>query len=390
MTVLPNLAAVTRSVDRTLAAYDDAVALPWPSAPQAAVFDASGEVLAASSIAAVAGFTATLAAIRGFFGDAWQAGDAAITNDQDAGAATACEMTAIVPVWGADKAAPVLWAAVRAFVPDCGGWEIGGYSPQAVDRWAEGARFEAAKVALAGRVRREATDMLMLNSRTPKLMLRCVRALVDAANGLGMAVRDEIAASGEADRAALADALLASELERFDRAALRLDRRAAKGSADIRTPFADLALDPIEVAILPGNEGIAVAISAPPLAPRPVNLAPVAAEDIVAAAVGGALGLGGFRTGALRRRLRIEAPVPSLAAAPLPAPVCLGRATTGAAVFAATLAALADAGIESDRAALWRSYRATHDDGALDLESGKITPARAAAIRAREAEEAKA
>jgi N-methylhydantoinase B/oxoprolinase/acetone carboxylase alpha subunit len=135
---------------------------------------------------------------------------------------------------------------------------------------------------------------------------------------------------------------------------------------------------------------VTVSIEAPPIASRPINLAPGAAADIVTAAVGGALDLHALRTGALRRRLKTKIPSSTLVSASVPAPVCLGLATTGAAVFAATVAAMADAGIAADGAALWRSHVAVQGDGAFDRATGKITPARAAAIRAREAEEASA
>ncbi|MCW5774290.1 MAG: hydantoinase B/oxoprolinase family protein [Rhodospirillaceae bacterium] len=389
MTSLPDLDSFVNAVDLAAAAYTKAVALPWPAAPQAAILDPAGEIVAATSIAAAGGLARALGAARTFFGSAWQPGDVAITNDQDAGATTACQFTAIVPVWsGADE--PVLWAALRAFLPDCGGWEIGGYSPQAVDRWAEGARFEAAKFMLAGRVRREIADMLMLNSRTPKLVTRCMRQLATAAKELGETAGRALASSAPQGTAALADALMASEIVRIDEALSRLARRGGEGAAPVQTPFPDLKLGAVNVSVVPANDGLTVALEAPPVAPRPVNLAPGMAADIASAAVAGALGLGALRTGALRRRLKIDVPSPSLAAAPLPTPVGLGPTTTGAAVFAATVAALGEAGATVDGAALWRDFGAANGGGAPDPVTGKITPQRAAAIRAREAEEAAA
>jgi N-methylhydantoinase B/oxoprolinase/acetone carboxylase alpha subunit len=387
VTLLADISAFTRAVDGAASAYVAAVSLPWPTKPQAAIFDAAGEALSTTSVAAAGGLGAAVAAVRAFFGDAWQPGDVAITNDQDAGAATACEFSVVAPVCSQGRQGPVLWAVLRATVPDFGGWEIGGYSPQAVDRWAEGARFEAAKIVLAGRNRREVADMLMLNSRTPKLTLHCIRALATAASSLAKAASHELAAAGDAIGTPLADVLFASELESIDRATTRLARRSGKGAAQVQTPFPELALDPVEVAVVPSNDGMTVAITSAAIAPRPVNLAPGMAADIVTAAVGGALDLGALRTGALRRRIKIEVPSPSLAAAPLPAPVCLGRATTGASVFAATISAMADAGIGADGASLWRSYLAESGDVSLDLATGRITLARAESIRAREAKE---
>lgn len=379
---------LVRAADGAAAGYVAAIALPWPTAAHAALFDSAGETLVSTDAIAAGGLGAAVAAVRRFFATAWAPGDVAVTNDQDAGAATACDLTAVTPVYLAGDAEPQFWAAVRAGIPDCGGWEIGGFSPQAVDRWAEGARFEAAKLVAAGRTRREVSDMLMLNSRTPKLTLRSARALAAAAARFAQSAAGTVAPARDAKLANIADALLAPELERIDRAMTRLARRAGKGAAAAKTPFPELALDPVEVSVVPGNDGMTVAIAAPAIAPRPVNLAPGMAMEIVAAAVGAAMDLGSLRTGALRRRLRAEMPSPSLVSAPLPAPVCLGRPTTGAALFAATIAALAEAGIRADGAGLWRSYLAAQGDVALDPATGKIAPARAAAIRKCEAEEA--
>ncbi|MBL8661569.1 MAG: hydantoinase B/oxoprolinase family protein [Candidatus Odyssella sp.] len=391
MTTQSSLQALGRAVARAVSSYAAAVSLPWPIAPHAAIVDSQGEVLATTSAAAAGSIGGAVATLRRFFGDAWSPGDIGVTNDQDAGAPTACDITAVAPVWRDGK--PVLWAALRGPVPDCGGWEIGGFSPQAVDRWAEGARFEAAKLVLDGKTRREVTDMLMLNSRTPKLTLRCVRSLAASVSDMAGEAGALLSAASDAGDGAVADALFAPELERIDAAVARSVRRAGKAAAEVTTPFAGLALDPIEVAVVPGNDGLTVTIAAPAIAPRPVTLAPGMGAEIVAAAIAGALDLGTLGTGALARRLRVELPTPSLVAAPLPTPVCLGRATTGAAVFAATIAALADAGIGADGSALWRSYLRVHGGGAageaeLDPATGKFTPARAAAIRAREAEEA--
>jgi len=217
-----------------------------------------------------------------------------------------------------------------------------------------------------------------------------MRALASSASDIARAASEVLVAAGYASGAPLSDVLFAPEMERIDRATTRFARRSGRGAARIESPFPELALDPVEVSVVPSNDGMTVAITSPAIAPRPVNLAPGMAAEIVTAAVGGALALGTLRTGALRRRLKIDVPSPSLAAAPLPAPVCLGRWTTGASVFAATISALADAGIGADGPSLWRSYLAEIGDGALDIATGKVTPARAAAIRAWEAKEANA
>ena len=103
----------------------------------------------------------------------------------DAGAVNACEIIAVAPVHSSDGL--VGWSVVRGRVPDFGGWEPGGYSPQAVDRWAEGARIEPVKLIANGNYRREVTDLLRLNSRTPATTLRNIQQLAKAAVELGRA-----------------------------------------------------------------------------------------------------------------------------------------------------------------------------------------------------------
>ena len=148
--------------------YERSLGLPWSVHAKAGLFAADGRTLAATA-ASAASLGATVRAIADFFADDWAPGDAAITNDQDSGATHVAEMTLVRPLWpaGSTGGKPAAFAIVRADIPDFGGWHLGGYSPQAIDRWAEGGRIVPVKVALAGTERREAVETLMLNSRTP-------------------------------------------------------------------------------------------------------------------------------------------------------------------------------------------------------------------------------
>jgi N-methylhydantoinase B/oxoprolinase/acetone carboxylase alpha subunit len=376
--------ALATLVDRAIADYDQAAALSWRSAPQAAIFDARGEALALTSIATVSSLTASLATLRSFFGEKWQPGDAAITNDVEAGAADACEMTVAAPIW-VNRAAPPMWVVLRAFIPDLGGWELGGYSPQALDRWAEGARIEAAKVVAAGKYRREITDTITLNSRTPRLTLRCIHALVDSARSLGEGVKKEFAIGGEA--VVQGNALQPQENQRITQALAHLGNAPRVATARIVAPVAGLSLESVSLSLKSSTNGIDIEVPHSAVASLPFNLGRHGAADCAIAAMTAALDLTSLRTGAIRHRVRVETGAPGLFDAPLPASVCLGRGTVGRALFLAVVDALTPGAPKASGEDLWQTYQAKHYDDSFDPKTGKITPRRAAAIRAREAEE---
>jgi N-methylhydantoinase B/oxoprolinase/acetone carboxylase alpha subunit len=376
--------ALAALVDRAIADYHQATGLSWRSAPQAAIFGAAGEALAMTSVAAVSSLTASLATLRNFFGEKWEPGDAAITNDAEAGAANACEMTVAAPIW-MNRAAPPMWVVLRAFIPDLGGWELGGYSPQALDRWAEGARIEAAKVAAAGKYRREITDTITLNSRTPRLTLRCMQALVDAARTVGEGVKREFATGGDA--VIQGNALRSLENQHITQALAKLGSAPRVAAARIVTPVAGLSLESLSLSLTCSANGIDIAVPPSPVASLPFNLGRHGAADCAIAAITAALDLTSLRTGAIRHRVRVETGAPGLLDAPLPASVCLGRGTVGKALFLAVVDALSAGAPKTSGEDLWQTYQAKHYDDSFDPKTGKITPRRAAAIRAREAEE---
>ena len=63
----------------------------------AGLFDAAGKPMVMTDASFLASSAGALAAVRQFFGNRWRAGDVAITNDPDAGAANACEMIVVAP-----------------------------------------------------------------------------------------------------------------------------------------------------------------------------------------------------------------------------------------------------------------------------------------------------
>jgi N-methylhydantoinase B/oxoprolinase/acetone carboxylase alpha subunit len=372
--------------DDALASYRTAVRLPWQSTAKAAILDATGAPIALSAVGAAASLAASVAGVRAFFGDAWNAGDAAVTNDPDLGSANACEMTVVVPGF-AGKGAPRFWVAFRAGVPDFGGWEIGGFSPQAVDRWAEGARIEPAKIVIAGARRREVADLLALNSRTPRTTLRCVLAMVDGAERVARGLLDRNMPIGGRDWSEAVAAMTYGEMALIDRAFARLSRKAT-GRAEVDSPLADARPGPVGVTVDRSGDRLTAKIDAPAVSHRPINLGRQGAADCIIAALVSGFGLGALSTGAILRRVAVEVAEPSLAAAPLPATVGMGRETTGRALARATLDALRAAGIEPGLGA-WDAACRTELGDALDRSSGKVTAERAKEIRTRELEEAR-
>lgn len=143
----------------------------WDAPVITATADSQGVVSAAADCAA------TLAACLDNFrklGD-WNEGDVAITTDVYHGSSHPSEVTAATPVMQAGRIAG--WKLARTHLPDLGGWDLGAYSPRAMDIWAEAARIVPAKAFLKGQPRREVLELLELNSRTPKANRAIVTAL---------------------------------------------------------------------------------------------------------------------------------------------------------------------------------------------------------------------
>jgi N-methylhydantoinase B/oxoprolinase/acetone carboxylase alpha subunit len=315
-------------------------------AAKAAVVSNDERVLWASEPGSAPSLARSVAAAREFFGTRWQAGDVSVSNDPDRGATHVCQLTAVAPLTSE------AWGVMRANLPDIGGWCPGGYSPQAIDRWAEGARFEPAKLFLAGKARREVADLLSLNSRTPKATRRVALALAEAVLKL------EPTDSYDADRA---------------KARAAIAGKQGTGTAAITTP-AGIA-SPGEVAVRIASTGgkLSVQVTAPAVSAAPINLGEAASRDIVMSAVAAALGLDTLQSGALVELVDVK--LGGLLAARVPACVGIGRETSGAALYAACTTAL------NGQKVAWRPHDAA---GEVDWATGQLSAKSVAALLAAE------
>jgi hypothetical protein len=296
----------------------------------------------------------------------------------DAGAVNACEIIAAAPIFSGDVL--IGWSVVRGRVPDFGGWEPGGYSPQAVDRWAEGARLEPVKIMARGVCRREVTDLLRLNSRTPATTLRHVSLLVEAAGELGQAY---------AERAdwlrAQISAMRSAELEQVRTALARLPEACPPQRGEIVARWLNRQFGSIDVVVVKSETGLHVALSAPPIAGCPINLGREAAHDIVTAAIAGACELDDVVTDALSTQIHLTLQGSSLLCAPLPATVGIGRQISGQVLARALTMSL---GLSAARAeAVWQHYRETACGVDFDPDTGKLATRSAARIRERQLRE---
>lgn len=169
-------------------------ALPWDAEPVTAIATATGRVLAASDPSRAPSLEAAALQVLDFFAGDWAPGDAALTND----AAGVTEFTLV-------GAGPGGVGIVRLRMPDIGGFQFGGLSPESFDGWGEGARFPALRIAVAGRARAQALDLVALNSRTPVLLRRALAAMEAQAAELAAAA-EEHAGPLEAARGRAAEA----------------------------------------------------------------------------------------------------------------------------------------------------------------------------------------
>lgn len=376
-------ASLRAALGAAITGYERSLRLPWSVHAKAGLFAADGRTLATTA-ATAASLSATVRAIAGFFADDWRPGDAAITNDQESGATHVAELTLVQPMWshGAATGRPTTFAVVRADIPDFGGWHLGGYSPEAIDRWAEGGRIVPVKVALAGAERREAIETLMLNSRTPALTTASVRALIATAAALAKTLAPLLAAPGFAAAHA---ALEADETEAIARTLAAFGPGPLRASIPIGPLWNGADVGAVDATAERRNR-LHLTLAAPPTHALPVNLTRPMAEDLVLAAIEAALALPPCITGALCAAVDIARSGPSLLDAALPAPVGLGRETTGRAVFVAVVRALAAGGITADADALWRAYEGRAIGAKVDAATGRVGVRHAGIVAATEAE----
>lgn len=344
----------------------------------AGLFDAEANPLLASFVGTLPSMRGALAAIRAFFKDNWQPGDVALTNDMDAGAVNACEIIAAAPIFSGKVL--IGWSVVRGRVPDFGGWEPGGYSPQAVDRWAEGARLEPVKVMLRGSWRREVNDLVRLNSRTPATTLRHVSLLVEATNELGQAY-----AQRTNSLHAQVSTLRRAEREQVRTAFAQLPEACPPQRIEIVARWLNRQFGSIDVVVARSEAGLHVALSGPPIAGCPINLGRDAAQDIVTALIAGACRLDDVVTDALSTQIQVSLQGPSLLCATLPATVGIGRQVSGQVLARAIAMSL---GLSAARAeAVWQHYRDTACGVGFDPDTGKLATSNAARIRERQLKE---
>lgn len=331
----------------------------WDAASFAAAAAGDGRVASATHPAHAGSFAACLQALRAAF-PSWAPGDVAITNDVYHGSTHPTEITAAAPILHADR--PVAWALVRTDIADLGGWDLGAYSPRALDIWSEGGRIVPAKAFRGGLPRREVLDMLQLNSRTPRLNLACVSALGSAALGLARALGP--AASG---LAALAD----DAEQRAGAALARVERGEGKAAFD--APGGERFS--IQVRITPNGSRLALSFPGLPAAAQaPLNATRAITLDAVAAAIAATLRIEAQAATALHRLIDLELADDRLLSAVRRRPAGWARAMTGRAVFRAACDALGASGDSG-----WPER-----DPHLDPASGRLAEARRRQVEALE------
>ena len=135
---------------------------PWPSEAAVAIADWQGSVVEfagapqAPSLHAVARYVRRVVRDLAF-------GDVVVSNDPAVGCADVTQLTLVRSLGDGT-------AIARVRIPDIGGFALGGLTSDGYDVWGEGARFPALAIVRAGASRPAARKLLLLNSRTPRLL----------------------------------------------------------------------------------------------------------------------------------------------------------------------------------------------------------------------------
>lgn len=328
----------------------------------AALFSLDGEALLVSEIGLSASIAASIAAARKMFGRDLPAGDVVILNDLDTGTGSVCEMTLVAPAHFNGRLQA--FAAVRGHIPDLGGWELGGFSPSAVDRWAEGARIMPVKVVVNGLLRREVVDVLKLNSRTPRTTIENVKRLTEAVQSLASLfdVRNSNIQS-------FAQQARLEEGRQIEAAIESHNLVPGNAIAPIIVEWSDRDRGTIQCTAGRHASGLCIRLSGPNVSDIPINLAPAATADISHAAIANALGLRRLMTDAIRSYVTLEIE-PGILSANLPAPMGLGRYTAGNALaIAVGLSICADRNITD---VWWTDYLSATSGKSLDRRTGTL------------------
>jgi N-methylhydantoinase B len=131
-----------------------------------AVYDANGEVLAMGDHMPVhlGSMPASVAAARASL--PFEPGDIALLNDPFAGGTHLPDLTLVMPVFLAHKAAPQFFVASRAHHADIGGALAGSMGP-AREIFQEGVRIPPVKIFRNGKFCQDVMNLLLANVRTP-------------------------------------------------------------------------------------------------------------------------------------------------------------------------------------------------------------------------------
>ena len=306
----------------------------WDAPVIAAAADAEGRILWTSHAHCAATLAASLESLRAL--PDWSAGDVGITNDVYHGSSHPTEISAATPLMAGSGI--IGWTLLRTDVPDIGGWELGSYTPRALDIWSEGGRIVPAKAFLKGQPRREVLELLELNSRTPRLNRTIVTALCRAAiarpKPAALPAKEEIPS-------------IAGSRE---------------GSASLRSPDAE----PLTLKVQIRQAGARLKVSFPDLpapAQSPLNATRAITLDAIASGIAAALRIDG--TG-LHRLIDLELADDTLLSAARRKPAGWARAMTGAALFQAVGDALGA-----------HNAPPPERDPHLDRATGRLDPARA-------------
>lgn len=360
--------AVEELLDEACRIYRAQVPRAWDAPVAAAFAEQDGRVAVTTDPGCMASLARTVAVLADYFDGEWAAGDVAITNDVFAGNALATEFTAIAPGPAGG------WCAVRAEVPDIGGWSLGGRAPQALDTWSEGARIAPVKLSTTQGLRREVRQIVMLNSRTPRLNDACMRAFHASISHLTASPAPG-APEGGPPPTPVRDLLRP------------LSGREFRAAVPMPLPFGDETAVAFETEIRLRGDRLTVSFpNAPPLSPLPVNATRWITADAVNRAIAACFALDSRSATALAAWIEIEVADGGLLAARWPATVGFGRAVAGRAVFLAVLEALAPvarpAGFNT-----WRPDRGIHPgDRFVDWESLSLAAGRRRVIAAIESE----
>jgi len=150
------MTCLEQAVDRLERLY------PWPSEAAVALAALDGRVVVVAGASQGPSLQSVLGHIHHAFDD-FSDGDVVISNDPAVGCADVTQLT-----MARRLSAGTTIARIR--IPDIGGFALGGLTPEGYDIWGEGARFPALRIAASGRSLSQARQLLVLNSRTPRLV----------------------------------------------------------------------------------------------------------------------------------------------------------------------------------------------------------------------------